>query len=90
MANKKLGFALGLALAFAAVQAPHIAKANGGGEFEDIGQFTVNHRVGQQVRSADRQSLREQGADSRQVDREKTRKPEGRGFLGRLFTGNGS
>lgn len=86
MANRKIAFALGLALAFGALQAPNFAYANGGGggEFEDVGQFIPSQRVEQRVRNNNRSAFQERRTENRKAARNKTRKSEGRGFFRRV------
>lgn len=85
MTTMKLTLVAGLTLAFLAIQAPHLAFANGGGggEQEVINQtvFPARHRERKVVRTT----------IPSQTTTLKTRKVEktgSKGFLGRLFKKN--
>lgn len=85
MTTMKLTLVAGLTLAFLAIQAPHLAFANGGGggEQEVINQtvFPARHRERKVVRTTI-------PPQTTTLKARKVEKPGSRGFFGRLFKKN--
>jgi len=82
MAKKNFSLAVGLAVAFLAMQTPHLAQANGGGggerEVINTTVFPERHRQRQTLRGA-------VPTENRAIKTEKTKTTESKGFFGRLF-----
>lgn len=82
MAKKNFSLAIGLAVAFLAMQTPHLAQANGGGGGE---QEVINTTVFPE-RHRQRQTLRDTvPVQNQAIKTDSTKTSEPKGFFGRLF-----